>query len=39
MTTDVGADAVALGRQLGVGLSDDELRRIAEHLGRVPSAT
>src|SRR6202165_5807884 len=39
MTTDVGAEAVALGRRLGVGLSDDELRRIAEHLGRVPSAT
>lgn len=39
MTTDVGADAVALGRRLGLGLSDDELRRIAEHLGRVPSAT
>ncbi len=39
MTTDVGGEAVALGRQLGVGLSDDELRRIAEHLGRVPSAT
>jgi phosphoribosylformylglycinamidine synthase II len=39
VTTDVGGDAVALGGRLGVGLSDDELRRIAEHLGRVPSAT
>jgi phosphoribosylformylglycinamidine synthase subunit PurL len=32
-------DAVARGREFGVALSDDELRRIAEHLGRVPSAT
>ena len=32
-------DAVALGRRLGVALSDDELRRIAEHLDRVPTAT
>ncbi|HTJ28707.1 MAG TPA: phosphoribosylformylglycinamidine synthase subunit PurL [Candidatus Limnocylindria bacterium] len=32
-------DAVALGRRIGVALSDDELRRIAEHLGRVPTAT
>ncbi len=32
-------DAVELGRRLGVALSDDEVRRIAEHLGRVPSAT
>ncbi len=32
-------DAVALGRRLGVALSDDELRRIAENLGRVPSVT
>jgi phosphoribosylformylglycinamidine synthase subunit PurL len=32
-------EAIALGRRLGVGLSDDELRRIAEHLGRTPSAT
>jgi phosphoribosylformylglycinamidine synthase subunit PurL len=32
-------DAVARGREIGVALSDDELRRIAEHLGRVPTAT
>jgi len=32
-------DAVARGRRLGLALSDDELRRIAEHLGRVPSDT
>ncbi len=32
-------DAVARGRELGVALSDDELRRIAEHLERVPTAT
>jgi phosphoribosylformylglycinamidine synthase len=32
-------DAVARGRRLGVALSDDELRRIAEHLGRVPTDT
>ncbi len=39
MTTEVGAEAIALGRRLGVALSDDELGRIAAHLGRVPSAT
>jgi phosphoribosylformylglycinamidine synthase len=32
-------DAVALGRRLGVALSDDEIGRIAEHLDRVPTAT
>jgi len=32
-------DAVARGRRIGVALSDDELRRIAEHLGRMPSDT
>ena len=32
-------DAVARGRRIGVALSDDELRRIAEHLGRVPTET
>ncbi len=32
-------DAVARGRELGVALSDDELRRIADHLGRLPTAT
>ncbi|HEY0396041.1 MAG TPA: phosphoribosylformylglycinamidine synthase subunit PurL [Candidatus Elarobacter sp.] len=32
-------DALARARRLGVALSDDELRRIAEHLGRVPTAT
>src|SRR6202049_2365197 len=32
-------DAVARGRRAGVALSEDELRRIAEHLGRVPTAT
>ena len=32
-------DAVALGRKLGVGLSDDEIGRIAEHLGRLPTPT
>jgi phosphoribosylformylglycinamidine synthase len=32
-------DAVARGRELGVALSNDELRRIAEHLDRVPTAT
>src|ERR1700684_1369408 len=32
-------DAVARGRELGVALSDDESRRIGEHLGRVPSDT
>jgi phosphoribosylformylglycinamidine synthase II len=35
----VSEDVLARGRRLGVALSDDELRRIAEHLGRVPSAT
>ncbi len=39
MMTAAHDDAVALGRTLGVALSDDEIRRIAEHLGRVPSAT
>ncbi len=32
-------DAVARGRRLGLALSDDELRRIAKHLGRVPTDT
>ncbi|HZO94784.1 MAG TPA: phosphoribosylformylglycinamidine synthase subunit PurL [Candidatus Baltobacteraceae bacterium] len=32
-------DAVALGRRVGVALSDDELRRIAERIGRVPTVT
>ncbi|HEX3465858.1 MAG TPA: phosphoribosylformylglycinamidine synthase subunit PurL [Candidatus Elarobacter sp.] len=32
-------DALARGRRLGLALSDDELRRIAEHLGRVPTDT
>jgi phosphoribosylformylglycinamidine synthase len=32
-------DAVARGRRIGVALSDDELRRIAEHLGRMPTDT
>jgi phosphoribosylformylglycinamidine synthase II len=32
-------DAVARGRRIGVALSEDELRRIAEHLGRVPTDT
>jgi phosphoribosylformylglycinamidine synthase II len=32
-------DAVARGRRIGVALSGDELRRIAEHLGRVPTDT
>src|ERR1700736_4171447 len=32
-------DVVARGRRAGVALSDDELRRIAEHLGRVPTDT
>src|SRR5947209_18126296 len=39
MTTDVGGEAIALGRRLGVGVSGDGLRRVAEHLGRVPTAT
>jgi phosphoribosylformylglycinamidine synthase subunit PurL len=32
-------DVVARGRHIGVALSDDELRRIAEHLGRMPTDT
>jgi phosphoribosylformylglycinamidine synthase len=32
-------DAVARGRHLGVALSDDEIRRVTEHLGRPPSDT
>ncbi len=32
-------DAVARGRTLGLALSDDEIRRIGEHLGRVPTDT
>ena len=32
-------DVLARGRRLGLALSDDELRRIAEHLGRVPTDT
>ncbi|HTD32171.1 MAG TPA: phosphoribosylformylglycinamidine synthase subunit PurL [Candidatus Elarobacter sp.] len=32
-------DALARGRRLGLALTDDELRRIAEHLGRVPTDT
>jgi phosphoribosylformylglycinamidine synthase len=32
-------DAVALGRRLGVALADDEIRRIAEHLNRLPTPT
>ncbi|HWT04818.1 MAG TPA: phosphoribosylformylglycinamidine synthase subunit PurL [Xanthomonadales bacterium] len=32
-------DFVARGRRIGVALSDDELRRIAEHLGRAPTDT
>jgi phosphoribosylformylglycinamidine synthase len=32
-------DVVARGRHIGVALSDDELRRIAEHFGRMPSDT
>jgi len=32
-------DVVARGREIGVALSDDELRRIAEHLGRLPTPT
>jgi phosphoribosylformylglycinamidine synthase subunit PurL len=38
-TATVADDAVARARRLGVALSDDEVRRIAEHLGRVPSDT
>ncbi len=32
-------DAVARGRELGVALSADEIRRIGEHLGRLPTDT
>ena len=32
-------DVVVRGRRIGVALSDDELRRVAEHLGRTPSDT
>ena len=32
-------DAVAAGRRVGVALSDDEIGRIAEHLGRLPTPT
>jgi phosphoribosylformylglycinamidine synthase II len=32
-------DVVARGRRIGVALSDDELGRIAEHLGRMPTET
>ena len=32
-------DAVARGRRLRLALSDEELRRIAEHLGRLPTDT
>ncbi|MEO7040609.1 MAG: phosphoribosylformylglycinamidine synthase subunit PurL [Candidatus Elarobacter sp.] len=38
MTTDLEA-VLDLGRQVGVALSDDELRRIAAQLGRTPTAT
>ncbi|MEA2688579.1 MAG: phosphoribosylformylglycinamidine synthase subunit PurL, partial [Candidatus Eremiobacteraeota bacterium] len=37
--TVVSEDVLARGRRIGVALSDDELRRIAEHLGRVPTET
>ena len=37
--TVVSEDVLARGRRLGVALSDDELRRIADHLGRVPTET
>ncbi|GAC1580247.1 MAG: phosphoribosylformylglycinamidine synthase subunit PurL [Candidatus Elarobacter sp.] len=30
---------LALGRRIGIALSDDELRRIAQHLGRTPTVT
>ena len=30
-------DVVVRGRRIGVALSDDELRRVAEHLGRMPT--
>ncbi|MBV8748794.1 MAG: phosphoribosylformylglycinamidine synthase subunit PurL [Candidatus Eremiobacteraeota bacterium] len=39
MTTAAHDDAVALGRSLGVALSDDEIRRIATHLERLPTPT
>jgi len=39
VTTAAHDDAVALGRRLGVALSDDEIRRIAEHLDRLPTPT
>ena len=39
MTTALHDDAVALGRRLGVALSDEEIGRIAAHLERVPTAT
>jgi phosphoribosylformylglycinamidine synthase len=32
-------DILARGRRIGVALTDDELRRIAAHLGRMPSDT
>ena len=32
-------EVIARGRRLGVALTDEELRRIAEHLGRVPTET
>src|SRR5947209_3052239 len=38
MTTDMES-VVARGRRIGVALSDDELRRVAEHLGRMPTDT
>ncbi|MEA2722172.1 MAG: phosphoribosylformylglycinamidine synthase subunit PurL [Candidatus Eremiobacteraeota bacterium] len=37
--TVVSEDVLARGRRISVALSDDELRRIAEHLGRVPTET
>jgi phosphoribosylformylglycinamidine synthase II len=39
MTAAVHDDAVALGRRLGVALSDEEIGRIAAHLARVPTPT
>jgi phosphoribosylformylglycinamidine synthase len=39
VTTAAHDDAVALGRRLGVTLADDEIRRIAEHLDRLPTPT
>ena len=32
-------DVVSRGRRIGVALTEDELRRIAEHLGRMPTDT